>query len=199
MAQDGGGGNGGVAADSSSAANGHRIPGNGKASVRPSAAVPAHIVGTADHYAKFVQLCRARIAELGLTFETVDELCSFPERYTSILLSGGKSMSVYSFFVMARALALLPQFAHDPAQHELLKAREEWIETRRKGPRWRSNRRSRNGTSKHKSYPDFLHNRALAGGLMRARNLSPRKRRAIAQKAALARWHPNNGHGGGTL
>lgn len=68
------------------------------------------IVGAAEHYAAFVNLCRQRIDELGITYTTVDEICGFPDRYTAILLSGGKRMSGWSLFTLARGLALLPMF-----------------------------------------------------------------------------------------
>jgi hypothetical protein len=99
------------------------------------------VVGTADHYGAFVRLCKIRIEQLQITYETVDALAGFPQRYTSTLMSGGRAMSAYSMFTVARVLALTPQFAHDERQHELLQAREDWIKTRRKGPRWRSRRR----------------------------------------------------------
>jgi hypothetical protein len=64
------------------------------------------IVGTAEHYAEFVRLCRSRIEALGLTFDSVDALSGFGvgSRYTAILLSGGKAMSVFSFFTLDAAI-----------------------------------------------------------------------------------------------
>jgi hypothetical protein len=71
------------------------------------------VVGTADHYGAFVRLCKIRIEQLQITYETVDALAGFPQRYTSTLMSGGRAMSAYSMFTVARVLALTPQFAHD--------------------------------------------------------------------------------------
>jgi hypothetical protein len=154
------------------------------------------VVGTAEHYAEFVWLCRSRIEQLGITMETVDALCGFPARYTAILLCENRAMSVFSFFTMARALALLPVFQHDEAQFEHLHKREDWIATRRKGPRWRL-KRMLNG-SQHRArsvkiYPDFMRKRAMLAVAARMRKLSPKRRSAIARRAALARW--GNGAG----
>jgi hypothetical protein len=94
-------------------------------------------VGTAACYRQFIQLAQRRIAELGLTADSVDELCGFSDRYCATLLSGGKSMSVYSFFTIARALALLPTFAHDHLQLTNIKSRSGWHPFNRTGPRYR--------------------------------------------------------------
>jgi hypothetical protein len=90
-------------------------------------AIAQSVVGTAEHYAAFVQLCRQRIEQLNITYSTVDEICGFPDRYTAILLSGGKRMSVFSLFALARGLALLPMFGHDPDQLERLRQRSNWV------------------------------------------------------------------------
>jgi hypothetical protein len=55
-----------------------------------------------------VKLCRLRIEQLGISYETLDEICGFPTRYTSKPLAGAKTCSVYSLFTIARALALSP-------------------------------------------------------------------------------------------
>jgi hypothetical protein len=151
-------------------------------------------VGTADHYAEFVRLCRKRIESLGITYDTVDAMAGFGvgSRYTSKLLCGEKTMSVFSFFVMARALALLPVFEHDEAQLEHLKNRKDqpWVLFRRKGSRYRPRVRT---TGRHrvveiKLYPDLLRKRAMLGVAARMVKLSDKRRSAIARKAALARW-----------
>jgi hypothetical protein len=111
----------------------------------------AAIVGTAEHYAAFVALCRQRIVELNITYATVDQICGFPDRYTAILLSGGRRMSVWSFFTLTRALALLPQFAHDPAQLERLRDRSSWTPRRTRPP---AQRRHPGGGRKRK-HPDL--------------------------------------------
>jgi hypothetical protein len=108
------------------------------------------IVGTAEHYAQFVKLARDRIVELGITYATVDEICGFPDRYTAILLSGGKRMSVWSFFTLTRALALLPMFGHDAPQLERLKHRSSWTPRRTRPPAQR-----RPGGGRKRKRPDL--------------------------------------------
>lgn len=108
------------------------------------------MVGTADHYAAFVALCRQRIAELGITFATVDEICGFPDRYTAILLTGGRRMSVFSLFTLPRGLALLPMFGHDAGQLERLKDRSSWTPRRHRLPV-----RRRLGGGRKRKHPDL--------------------------------------------
>jgi hypothetical protein len=145
------------------------------------------LVGTADHYSAFVKLARLRIEQLGLTFESVDALCGFPARYTGKLLAGDKSMSVYSLFTLARGLALLPAFHHDNAQQGALQRHSEWILSRRPGPKWRR----KIDRSKIELRPDFLRNRAAAGGMARALKLKAKRRREIARNAVgMRKWRP---------
>jgi hypothetical protein len=95
---------------------------------------PVHgAVGTVEHYGAFVRLCRARIDELGVTYETVDELAGFSARYTATIRSNSGSCSVYSLFTLARTLALLPVFQHDAAELERLRRRSAWIMMQRRG------------------------------------------------------------------
>jgi hypothetical protein len=146
------------------------------------------VIGRADHYAQFVALCRARIAALNLTHASIDALAGFPCGYTSTLLSGGKAMSVYSFFTMARVLALSPAFFHDDAELVKLKARSDWIELRRSGPR---SRRKFNGAQygAHKfDRPRFMREIAALGAIGLNSKLSAKQRSASARRAAKARW-----------
>jgi hypothetical protein len=105
-----------------------------------------------------------------------------------------KAMSVYSFFSMIGALGLRLEFAHDAAQLETLREREDWIEFKRKGARYRP---KLNGT-KHRAvtfkiYPDLMRKRALLSVKARMEKLTPARRRRIARRAARARWG-NNGN-----
>jgi hypothetical protein len=147
------------------------------------------IVGEAAVYAAFVRLARARAAELNLTFESLDHLCNFPQRYTATLLSGGKTMSVYSFFTLARALALMPMFGHDEAQLAQLRQRGDWIATRRAGPRYRPRL---GGVVRFANYPDFYRQIGKKGA--RVWNAERKRRKAAARHAALARWGNGGNH-----
>jgi hypothetical protein len=146
------------------------------------------VIGRADHYAEFVQLVRARIAALGVTHATVDEIAGFPAGYTSTLLCGTKNMSAFSLFTIARSLALAPAFFHDDAELQKLNARSNWIKGRRPGPR---DRRRLGGLSgEHSGERNVLFNRkrfmkhiAARGVLGRMLKLTPERRRG---KGALA-------------
>ena len=50
------------------------------------------------HYGQLLKVVRARIVELGIPYDTVDEIAGFPLRYTAKLLNPAskKIMSVYS-------------------------------------------------------------------------------------------------------
>lgn len=146
-------------------------------------------VGVAEHYAQFVKLCRLRIEQLGITYDTVDEICGFGTRYTAKLLCETKAMSVYSLFTIARALALLPTFQHDESQLEKLQGFSEWQTIRRKGMRYRP--RLNSGAVRFVNYVDFYKQIGRKGAI-RANALRMRRKEA-ARKAALARWSNNAG------
>jgi hypothetical protein len=158
------------------------------------------LVGTAEHYAELLKLFGRRVEELNLTYESVDFLAGFPARYTATLLSGsgGKAMSIFSFFTMVRVLALLPTFAHDETQLANLRARPDWIGWKRPGRRWRPRkpkpRKRASGHARHVEFtlwPDLLRKSAQQGGYARAAKMTPEERTASARRAALARWHKN--------
>lgn len=140
------------------------------------------IVGVAEHYAAFVKLARARVSELGVSYETVDEICGFPQRYTAKLLCEDKTMSVFSFFTLARALALLPSFAHDETQLEVLYRHPDWFKYRRTARRFRGH----NGITRFNNYSDFYRQIGRKGAKRRA--MLHKKRKAQTLKARMARW-----------
>jgi hypothetical protein len=148
----------------------------------------SEVVGTASHYAEALRLIRARIEALNLTFDSVDALAGFPLHYCATLLCEKKAMSVYSFFSMIGALGLRLEFAHDAAQLETLRGRQDWIEFKRKGARYRPRL---GGVVRFANYPDFYRKIGRKGA--RARALLQKKRRAQTLKARMARW--GNGHG----
>jgi hypothetical protein len=148
------------------------------------------IIGSADHYAQFIQMARARIEALGITFSTVDAVAGFPERYTATLMSGGKACSVYSFFTLAAVLALTPMFAHNAGELERLKQHSEWIKLKRAGKFYRDNQK-RDGSAwltQHKLTRDFWALCGRKGGLQYAQNRTPKQRTEQECKAAKARW-----------
>jgi hypothetical protein len=160
-----------------------------------SADQPPATVGTADHYGSFIKLCRLRIEQLGISYETCDEICGFPTRYTGKLLSGERNCGGYSLFTLCRALALLPSFLHDQA--ELEQRHSAWtritdpgVLTRRRGPQWQSSFGSRSLDFG----PDWRRARARAGGLARARKLGRKKASELGRRLVrLRKWRPVGG------
>jgi hypothetical protein len=145
------------------------------------------VIGSAEHYAQFVKLCRARIEFLAITYDTLDAICGFPARYTAKLLCEQKAMSIYSFFTLARALALLPQFAHDETQLAELQKRGDWIKMRRAGARFRGKGK---GIVRFANHIDFY--RQIGHKSAIARSLLQKKRKQQTLAARTARW--GNGH-----
>lgn len=143
-----------------------------------------------DHYAAFVKLCRTRIDQLGITLETVDEICCFPARYTSKILTGKPACSVYSLFTLARGLALMPVFQHDEAQLIRNRARLDWIARKRQDKRLTRRKRRLNPSSTTiKLYPDFMKKIAILSVEKRMQMLARKKRISeVRRKAAMARW-----------
>ena len=149
------------------------------------------VIGTADHYAAFVALCRARIEALQITYATVDSIAGFPERYTATLLSGGKACSVFSFFVLAAALALTPAFLHSADDLVQLERRADWIKLRRRGKFYRDNQKREGGRhllARHQLGRDLYRINGRKGGQAWAQSRTPKERTAQARKAAKARW-----------
>jgi hypothetical protein len=156
------------------------------------------LIGVAGHYAELLKLFRGRIEALNLTYETLDALCGFPARYTATLLCERKSMSIYSFFTLARALALMPAFHHDERQLADLRARPDWIKWKRPGKRARPRKPQPRLRGKGRVvrvafnlYPDLLRQAGIKGQKIWMQKVGKRRRKQIARKAIAARWHKN--------
>ena len=150
------------------------------------------IIGAADHYAQFVELCRLRIAELNISYDTVDDICGFPLRYTGKLMNGSKAMSVYSMFALAKTLGLSPMFHHDAEGLQKLQARSDWI-TSRVQSRVLSTHLSTHRRPGYQRTKQFLRSIQALGGIGRALKLTAEERSRSAQRAAKARWRKKNG------
>jgi hypothetical protein len=133
-------------------------------------------------------LARARIQSLGITFETIDRVCGWPDRYCATLMSGGKVIGAHNLFILAQALALTPAFLHDAANLVRLEQRADWIKARRTGDFYRQNRRAQHDKAQHRLYRDFWAICGRRGGMQYAQNRTPKQRAEQARKAAKARW-----------
>ena len=138
------------------------------------------------------EAARARIAELGITYDTVDAIAGFTTRYTSKLLSEppAREFTVESMFALLGAIALMPTLQPDNKRLERLEKRPDWKLVARDGVQYRIRmlavRKHRPVTSHQSQELRELVTRL--GGLARARKLGKRRRRQIARAAAAARW-----------
>jgi hypothetical protein len=91
------------------------------------------------HYGEILQAIREHIAELDITFESVDEIAGFPARYTSKLLCTPpiKTMSVHTMFALLGAIGLRIAPAADSAALEKLRRHSQWATHRYRGPQYR--------------------------------------------------------------
>lgn len=138
------------------------------------------------------QAVRTRITELGITYETVDEVAGFPARYTGKLLAEPplRNLSLDSMFALLGAIALTPQLTHDEKRLEKLQKRMEWARRRREGPQYQPKVRS------EATYrpivitlnPDFLRQMGALGGAKRWAKVSKEKRSAMMRKLVKRRW-----------
>jgi hypothetical protein len=141
---------------------------------------PSYVV---EHSTAFLKLCRLRIEQLKISFESVDEICGFPLRYTAKIMSEEKGLTGFTMFTLARGLALLPTFVHDATQLALLQKHSAWrpLEYTRK-------KRMTHTFTAHTLSPDFKRIRAIRANLIRTQKVSPKRRSQSARTAALARW-----------
>lgn len=153
------------------------------------------IVGTAEHYGQFVNLLRARIDELDITYASVGEMCGFTERYINAIFCGTKVMSIYSLFTLSKALALDVYFHHDNDDLAKLQKRAEWIKVRRGGQRYRG---VRGGIVHFNNNLSFYRKIGRKGGkAAHARALEKRAISEMKRKAARARWQQQEATNGG--
>jgi hypothetical protein len=141
------------------------------------------LVGGADHYKEFIELARQRIEALGVPYTTVDNICGFPERYTAKIICGSKACSVFSLFILAKALALQPLFFHDADELLRLQSYRDWV------PRRAKKRRpslAEGTATRFINYRDFYQQIGRKGGLVRS--ALRKKRRAQTAAATAARW-----------
>ena len=90
------------------------------------------------HRAELIRLVRRRIAELDVTYESIDNICGFPSRYTSKLLCDPpiRGMSADSMFALLGALGLAALVQSDDVRLAALRQHHEWRPRRRNGPQY---------------------------------------------------------------
>ena len=86
--------------------------------------------------AELRQLLRDRVAELGITYATVDQLAGFPDRYVSRLLCEppARNITIPTLITLLETLAL--KFTSDDVTLGKLRRRRDWVRRRREGPQY---------------------------------------------------------------
>lgn len=140
------------------------------------------LIAEVRDYQELVAALRARVVELGVASETIDEVAGIPLRYTAKLLAPipVKGLGRFSMGPLLGALALKLLVVEDTEMVE--KLRHRWVPTRNAS-------RSMLAT-KSPARSRFPRGPAFAT-LMQARRVlkqSPEQRSRIATKAARARW-----------
>jgi hypothetical protein len=144
------------------------------------------VLGEFTRYDQLLTLLRARIAELDVSGETLDEIGGLPRGYFLKLVAPrpSRGLGVRSFAEVLGALAVRCVLIEDTEQLERIKSRLV----------------PRKANSVHTAATTFiLTNRFMQkigriGGTNRWRKVRDRKMRA--QRAALARWHGAKPNGG---
>lgn len=151
---------------------------------------------TATRYGELVVALRARIAELGITYATVDEIAGFPLRYTSKLLgdSKPKKMGVDSLFALAGSLGVKLRLEDDAKALKKHRESLQWMVPGNNGARafhdkmlHAAEHRRPRAYRFRLSSEHFRRLQALSTRAKMAKQ-TPAKRRKIAKKAAVARW-----------
>jgi hypothetical protein len=94
-------------------------------------------------YRGLVEALRDHIDRIGITFTSIDAISGLPPNYAGKLLCAPpvKFMSVLTLFTVLQTVGLRLRLELDPEQLERLQRRSDWIPSRRRGPRYRGNRR----------------------------------------------------------
>jgi hypothetical protein len=143
------------------------------------------VIGTATNYLELISTFRARMAELGITYSTLDEIAGWTDSYSTKVLGEEplRHLGVMAFDAMINALALKVVVVDDPQKLEKIKKHRHFVPRRH-----RMRATGSQGYVALRVTRPHLQEIASAGGRARAAKLSARKLRAIGRKGAEARW-----------
>jgi hypothetical protein len=96
--------------------------------------LPGRVVGIAHEYRDLIELIRARIAELRISFEQADAICGLPSGYVGKLVNDQRRLGIVSLGCVMCALGLAIAIVEDDAQ--TLKIRPRLV-LRRRAPNYR--------------------------------------------------------------
>jgi len=127
---------------------------------------------------------RMRMAELGITYATLDEIAGWAERYAGKLLAPepGRNLGPLSLDCLLGATGLKLALVEDPERLERIRRHRDFV------PRKHSPRTVAAGAYvAHRVTRSFLREIGSKGGLATRAKLSDRRRQALARKAARAK------------
>jgi hypothetical protein len=135
-----------------------------------------------DDHNKLLAAIRRRIAELDVSYETVEYLSGIQSGYLSKITAEPppKRVCPFTWFVVLRALGLRVRLEEDSDLVEKLR------------PRWTKRKLTKKAKLAAPSIieltPDFMRSIARRGGYARAQKLDGARRSAIASAGGKARW-----------
>ena len=143
-------------------------------------------IAVVSDYLSLIAAFRRRIAELGITYESLDALAGWTESYASKLLASepAKGLGPMSFDAILGAMAVKLVMVDDPEARTRIETRRAFIKRkiapmRNPVPHEHVVRRDTH---------EFMRQMGIASGIARRQNMPLRKRVAGARKAAKARW-----------
>jgi hypothetical protein len=146
-------------------------------------------IAAATTYSEFVDAVRARVTELGIGYERIDDLAGFQAGYTAKLLGPArvKHFGEWSFTTMLNTLGLAIIIVEDKPLTELMRHR--WTKAGRLST---ADARQPSIALVKRVKPAVLSEMGRAGGRNRQANLGPEGRKRFAQTIAFKRWgRPN--------
>lgn len=139
-------------------------------------------------YDDLIDAMRARVAEIGITMEMLDELTGLQSGYCAKLLGPAriKTLGVLSFNLLMEAMALQFEPQTDMAKARELEAR--W-EGRERPAAIQPAKASKKALQRFRPIILQEHFKAIAhlGAKARSAGMTPRQRKGMARKAAIAR------------
>jgi hypothetical protein len=150
-------------------------------------------LATVNNYLGLIAALRTRIAELDISYATVDTIAGWTDGYASKVLApepsvGSKSkraMGPMSFDVMLGTLAIKLAVLPDPEQLRHIKANRYFVHREQAPPLLAS---TKHDYIVQRKTLEMMRQMAPNGGRARAARLTPLQRSRIARKAARARW-----------
>jgi hypothetical protein len=142
-----------------------------------------HILGEFDSYESLLTVLRARVGQLDISGECLDQLIGWPSRYAQKLLgtNPSKRLGVKSLADLFPALGIKGHVVVDEAA--LARVSSRLVKRRQSLP----------AAGTHAVHFEvskrFLRKIAAMGGKARAAKMTPKQRSELGRKAAMARWH----------